>query len=79
MYIALMSINSWQNSRFAEQENIFFISASKKRVRRTTLIDKKASKFSDGYIVQGIAILANECLESSAGASIMLMLIDSHT
>ena len=42
---------------------------SKKHVRRTTLIDKKASKLSDGYIVQGIAILANECPESSAGAS----------
>ena len=39
MYIALMSIHSWQNSRLAEQENIFFISASKKRVRRTMLID----------------------------------------
>ena len=38
--------------------------ASKTRVCRTTLIDKKASKLSDGYIVQGIAILANECPES---------------
>ena len=74
-----MSIHSWQISRLAEQENIFFISASKKRVRRTMLIDKKASKLSDGYIVQGIAILANECLESYAGVSIMLMLIDCHT
>ena len=43
------------------------------------LIDKKVSKLSDGYIVQGIAILANECLESYAGVSIMLMLIDYHT
>ena len=58
-----MSIHSWQISKLAEQENIFFISASKKRVRRTMLIDKKASKLSDGYIVQGIAILANEHLE----------------
>ena len=31
-----------------------------KQICRTTLIDKKASKLSDGYIVQGIAILANE-------------------
>lgn len=29
------------------------------------LIDKNTSKLSDGYIVQGIAILVNECPESS--------------
>ena len=43
------------------------------------LIDKNTSKLSERYIMQGIAILANECLESYAGASIMLMLIDCHT
>ena len=61
-----MSIHSWQISRLAEQENIFFISASKKRVRRTMLIDKiyEGYELSDGYIVQGIAILANEHLEA---------------
>ena len=31
------------------------------------------------YILQGIAILANECPKSYAGVSIMLMLIDCHT
>ena len=34
-----------------------------KQICRTTLIDKKASKLSERYIVQGIAILANEHLE----------------
>lgn len=34
-----------------------------KQICRTTLIDKNTSKLSDGYIVQGIAILANEHLE----------------
>ena len=40
-----------------------------KQICRTTLIDKNTSKLSDGYIVQGIAILANEHLEPYAGAS----------
>ena len=63
----IVSVNSnllTQISRLTEQAHIFFIRASKTRVCRTTLIDKKASKLSDGYIVQGIAILANECPES---------------